>query len=101
MGVCVHEFTSPSFVSLESFIGHHPSVFLKKIVRLVIRHVVNPKPITKQLNLVKSREIFPTDTSSTYARLACLWVFFCGQNFEHEDINVLLNKLLLCVIIQI
>ena len=26
---------------------------------------------------------------------------FCGQNFEREYINVLLNKLLLCVIIQI
>ena len=23
--------------------------------------------------------------------------FFCGQNFEREYINVLLNKLLLCV----
>ena len=26
---------------------------------------------------------------------------FCGQNFEREYIDVLLNKLLLCVIIQI
>ena len=26
---------------------------------------------------------------------------FCGQNFEREHINVLLNSLLLCVIIQI
>ena len=26
---------------------------------------------------------------------------FCGQNFEREYINVLLNSLLLCVIIQI
>ena len=44
---------------------------------------------------------FSIDLSGHVADLVHVGMgFFCGQNFECEYIDVLLNKLLLCVIIQ-
>ena len=42
-----------------------------------------------------------TSKSRTLVSMYQFMGVFCGQNFEREYIDVLLNKLLLCLIIQI